>query len=136
MLYLLGCSLCILRCFFCKLNMTFSLVEYRTSLTPSLSTIAKIFHFCPKIIRHWYYSPVFLLIQSLVQRLVRGFSNVLFWLHCVVKQNIWEASYRHRTRLWMSRNTGLQILMHKTFIKLYTAYRTQEVHLLLSIISK
>ena len=32
---------------------------------------------------------VFLLIQGLV----RGSSNVLFWLHCIVKQNIWEASY-------------------------------------------
>ena len=37
--------------------------------------------------------PVFLLIQSLVRHLVQGFWNVLFWLHCVVKQNIWEVSY-------------------------------------------
>jgi hypothetical protein len=44
-----------------------------------------------KRVKMW--SPVFLLIQRLVRRLVRGFSNVLFWLHCVVKQKNWEASY-------------------------------------------
>ena len=31
-------------------------------------------------------SPVFLLIQSLVRSLVQGFSNVLFLMHCVLKQ--------------------------------------------------
>ena len=33
------------------------------------------------------------LVLSLVWRLVQGLSNVLFWLHCVVKQNVREASY-------------------------------------------
>ena len=27
--------------------------------------------------------------------LVHGFSNVLFWLHCVARQNIWEAWYEN-----------------------------------------
>ena len=39
------------------------------------------------------WSPVYLVIQSLVQGLVQGFSNVLFWIHCDLKQNICEASY-------------------------------------------
>ena len=39
------------------------------------------------------FSPVFLHIQSLVRSVIQGFSNVLFWLYCVVKQNIWETSY-------------------------------------------
>jgi hypothetical protein len=37
--------------------------------------------------------PVFLVIQNLVQWLVQDFLNVLFWLHFIVKQNVWEALY-------------------------------------------
>ena len=45
-----------------------------------------------------FLSPVFLVIQSLVRGLVwvdyvRGVSNVLFWILCALKQNIWDASY-------------------------------------------
>ena len=36
----------------------------------------------------------------------RGFLNVLFGIHCVVKQNIWEALYE-TSRLWMTKITRL-----------------------------
>ena len=39
-------------------------------------------------------SPVFLVIQSLVKRPVRGFSNVLFYNTMQSKQNICEALYK------------------------------------------
>ena len=41
--------------------------------------------------------PVFLVIQGLEEHLVRGFSNVLLWLHCVVQQNTWEVLYTSHT---------------------------------------
>ena len=37
--------------------------------------------------------PIKGVMPSLVWCLIRGLSNILFWLHCVVKQNIWEDSY-------------------------------------------
>ena len=36
---------------------------------------------------------IFLLSWAFVQSLVLDFSNVLFWKHCVLKQNIWEVLY-------------------------------------------
>ena len=38
--------------------------------------------------------PVLLVIQSLVRGLVQGVSSVLFWIHCAVKQNIWDTLYK------------------------------------------
>ena len=38
-------------------------------------------------------SLIFLVIQSLIKSLMQVFSNILFVLHCDVKQNIWEALY-------------------------------------------
>ena len=37
-------------------------------------------------------NPVFLVIKSLI----RGVSNVLFWIHCTLKQNIWDTLYHVR----------------------------------------
>ena len=41
--------------------------------------------------RNW--SLVFLVIQSLIQGFVQAVSNVLFWIHCIKKQNIWDTLY-------------------------------------------
>ena len=38
-------------------------------------------------------SPVSLFIQSHVRGLIQGISNILFWIHCVLKQNNWDTSY-------------------------------------------
>ena len=37
-----------------------------------------------------FYSQIFL---AIVQGLVQGISNVLFGMHCALKQNIWDDKY-------------------------------------------
>ena len=45
--------------------------------------------------------------SSLVWYLLQGFSNVLFWLHCVVKPTFEKPLMSHSTRLWINRSTGI-----------------------------
>ena len=66
-----------------------------------------------------YWSLVLPVIQSFISDLVRGFSNALYFTHCVRKQNIWEA--RPHTRIWMTKRTSgaSYRALYKTLLELF-----------------
>jgi hypothetical protein len=84
-------------------------------------------------LKMFYLSPIFLVIQSLIQWLIWGFSDVLFYNTVWCKQNIWEASYMIRIIHGLRISDRVNMLELQTKIKMMSVNQMTIYHTIMEV---